>query len=105
MTKPSRVRDVFAELRRSVGDRATLRELLGCAAALVELFDRDENEPRFELRTGITPLSQWALDAAFADGGWRVLGHEAANEPWRFDWDGDYQANRQILVRTLLEAA
>jgi len=80
MNKSRQIREVFAELRRSIGDRASPRDLLVCAASLVDLFDQDANEPQFELRTGGTPFAQWSLDAAFADGGWRVLGFEAANE-------------------------
>ena len=80
MNKARQIREVFSELRRSIGDRASPRDLLECAASLVELFDQDEGEPNFELRTGGTPFSNWSLDAAFSDGGWRVLGFESANE-------------------------
>lgn len=80
MNRARQVREVFLELRQSVGDRASAKDLLECAASLVELFDQGEGGPSFELHTGGTPFINWALDAAFADGGWRVLGFEASNE-------------------------
>jgi hypothetical protein len=77
MTRPQLVREVYFELRRSMAGRATPREMLESAAALVALFTQPEDYgPRFDLRTGGLPFDEWALDTAFADGGWRVLGHE-----------------------------
>ena len=80
MNRARQVREVFVELRRSIGDRASPKDLLECAASLVELFDQDEGGPVYDLRTGGTPFINWAIDVAFADGGWRVLGFESANE-------------------------
>lgn len=76
MNRARRVREVYLELRRELGDRAPLRELLECAASLVELFDEEESDPQFELWTGGVPFDCWALDLALADGGWRVMGRE-----------------------------
>jgi len=80
MNRTRQVREVFFELRRSIGGRASPKDLLECAASLVELFDQEEQGPGYDLRVGGTPFMNWALDAAFADGGWRVLGFESANE-------------------------
>lgn len=77
MTRPQLVREVYFELRRSMAGRASPREMLESAAALVELFSQPEDyAPAFDLRTGGRAFDEWALDIAFADGGWRVLGHE-----------------------------
>jgi hypothetical protein len=76
MNRPQQVRAVFQELRRTVGDRFTARELLEQAAALVDLFTVPEDQSRFELRTGGVPFEEWGLDAAMADGGWRILNYE-----------------------------
>lgn len=77
MNRPRLVREVYFELRRSMAGNASLGEILESASALVELFTQPEDSgPQFNLRTGGLPFDQWALDAAFADGGWRVMGHE-----------------------------
>ena len=76
MNRPQQVRAVFQELRRTVGDRFTARELLEQAAALVDLFTVPEDQSRFELRTGGVPFEEWGLDVAMADGGWRILNYE-----------------------------
>ena len=61
----------------SAGSNVPSRDLLEAAGALVELFGKDPNEPNFELRIGGTPFHGWAVDRAFADGGWRVLAIES----------------------------
>lgn len=78
MNRSAQVREVYAELRRSLGDRFTSNEMLKAAMSVVELFSIDEDDlvPRFELRLGGLPFNQWSLDVALADGGWRVLEHE-----------------------------
>lgn len=77
MNRPQQVRQVFSELRAALGSHVSSRDLLEAAGALVELFDEDADEPRFELRVGGLPFARWAVDKAFADGGWRVLALES----------------------------
>ena len=55
MNRPQQVRAVYQELRRTVGDHFSARELLEQAAALVDLFAIPEDNSRFELRTGGVP--------------------------------------------------
>ena len=93
MTRTEQVRAIFHELRRGVGDRASAREVLLCAYALADLLSTDA-EPRFDDRVPPLPFENWALDVAFADGGWRVFWHEIgrrtglASEEWEgFDDD------------------
>lgn len=77
MNRPRLVREVYFEMRRALAGRASSREILESAAALVELFTQPEDDrPQFDLRMGGVPFEQWALDVAFADGGWRVMGYE-----------------------------
>lgn len=77
MSRPQQVRRIFAELRTAFGSNVPSRDLLEAAGALVELYGKDPNEPHFELRIGGTPFHRWAVDRAFADGGWRVLAIES----------------------------
>jgi hypothetical protein len=76
--RAQRVREIYRELRKSAAATVPARELLRCAAELVELFDEDTDSSRFELRTGGIPFENQALDIAFADGGWRVLYYETS---------------------------
>ena len=79
MNRSTQIRQVFAELRYSLGDRVSACDALEAAASLVDLFTiEEESEPQFSLRTGGVPFSQWALDVAMSDGGWRVLRNEIA---------------------------
>lgn len=84
MNRPRLVREVYFELRRALAGRASPKEILESAAALVDLFTQPEDSgPQFESRPGGVPFGQWALDMAFADGGWRVMGYETRLEEER----------------------
>jgi hypothetical protein len=50
MNRPQQVRAVYQELRRTLGDRFSARELLEQAAALVDLFTVPEDNSHFEHR-------------------------------------------------------
>ena len=76
MNRPQQVRAVFQELRQTVGDLYSVQELLERAASLVDLFTEKNDASRFELRTGGVSFEEWNLNAAMADGGWRILNHE-----------------------------
>ena len=80
MNRSQQVRAIFRELRRSVGTRATSKEILECAAALVDLFDNDDRSSGYVDRMGGLPFDNWALDVAMADGGWRILRYETERE-------------------------
>lgn len=76
MNRSQRVVEVYRELRQELA-WASSGDLLACAASLVELWAR-EDEPHFDTHVGPAPYEEWAVDAAFADGGWRVLARETA---------------------------
>ena len=80
MTRSQKVREVYRELRLSVQGKVSARELLHCAAALVESYDDDVDHSCFELRSGGLPFECQALDVAFADGGWRVMNYEESRQ-------------------------
>ena len=77
MNRAVKIRNVFQELHGVVGAKSTSFEILQCANALVEMFSDDEKAcGKFDLRTGGLPFENWSLDAAYADGGWRILEYE-----------------------------
>ena len=91
MNKATKVRQVYHELRQVVGDRASAREVLEYAHSLVKLFATDDAVPACDLRTGGLPFENWALDVAFADGGWRVFLYEMRHNGAYYsgeDWEG-----------------
>jgi hypothetical protein len=91
--RSQKIREVYRELRESTPRTVPSRELLRCAADLVELFDEDTDSSRFELGTGGIPFEQQALDVAFADGGWRVLHLETARRD-----EALHEEARELLV-------
>ena len=76
MNRPQKVRAMFQELYRTVGNEFSAQVLLEKAALLVDLSYLPEDTSRFELRTGGIPFEDWSLDVAMADGGWRILDYE-----------------------------
>jgi hypothetical protein len=87
MNRPQRVRAVFQELRQTVGDRFSARELLEQASALVELLIDENADPLYRERmTDSVPFEERDLHDAMADGGWRVLNHVCRHDRDLYDW-------------------
>jgi hypothetical protein len=97
MIRSEQIRSLYAELRRSTGDRHTPRVLLACAESLVELFAGSTEGPAFDLRAGGVGFDRWGIDRALADGGWRVLARECD-----FDIDPSEDALDVIDVRRII---
>jgi hypothetical protein len=77
MNRSKKIRLIFFELRRALGDQLGTRELLNAAKSLVDLQgDNWTHEPTFELRQGRTPFDHIELDIAMSDGGWQVYRRE-----------------------------
>jgi hypothetical protein len=106
MNRPQRIRRVYAELQRTVGDLATGPELLQAAADLVELVNPSRaDDSRFSLRTGGLPFEQWSLDVAMADGGWRVMSRESEVVRNLFEDERDGISNEIEVEHWLMEHA
>jgi len=80
MNRNRQIRDIYFELRRALPGAMSPLDVLECAALVVENFTDARNDPVYDARTGGVPFDYWSLDRAFADGGWRVLGHETRVE-------------------------
>jgi hypothetical protein len=74
--RPSKVRQVYAELRRSVGATLPAIELLRLAAALVEASHAVVLDDKVSVYQPEPANDQLPLDKAFADGGWRTMERE-----------------------------
>jgi hypothetical protein len=86
--RPDKVRQIYAELRRSVGAVMPAIELLRLAAALVEATHSSFADDEYSVYRPELANGQLPLDEAFADGGWRMMERE-----WRWIgrsyWDDD----------------
>ena len=78
-TRPSLVREVYAELQRELGNIHGSRELLEVASKLVEASQAGY-VPRFTLHVGGIPFEERPLYRVFVDGGYKVWLREAAND-------------------------
>ena len=97
MNRPQQIKKVFLELRSSAPEETSSRELLELSAFLVEAFDDTPPGSAFELRLGWTPFASWAVDRAFADGGWRVLALEQHDDFDPYEDRMDHINARQIF--------
>ena len=78
MNRPHRVRKVYDELRRSLGNRFPSHEILRTAARLVDLFGGREGHSGVRHGAPRPTFEELPLDKAFADGGWRILARESS---------------------------
>ena len=78
-TRPSLIREVYAELCIELGDTHSRRKLLEVASALVA-ESQAGSAPRFTLHIGGAAFDERPLYHAFADGGYKVWCREAAND-------------------------
>ena len=76
-TRPKKVRDVYFELRKSLGESTSSYEVIQLSRALVDLFEDRQNMFFVPDPLGKPSFEQLPLDKAFEDGGWRVLDREA----------------------------
>ena len=78
-TRPSLIREVYAELCTELGDAYSRHELLEVASALVA-ESQAGYAPRFTLHVGGVPFDERPLHHVFGDGGYSVWLREAAND-------------------------
>lgn len=85
MARSRKVRAVFAELRRALGEEIPAGELLRLAAALVDASYSQVRKDEHRNLGARPTFDQVPLDEAFADGGWRIMETEPS---WIVDtWD------------------
>jgi hypothetical protein len=101
----SKIRQVFAELRRALGNEVPAIELLQLATKLVDVT-RDSSvgsdEKIVRLRSSVDELP---LDEAFADGGWRIMARDRAYNRDQFDDDPCLSARAKLTLDRLMKRA
>ncbi len=105
MSRPDRVRRVYGELRRTLGDQFPSHEILRAAARLVDLFGGREGHSGIRHGTPRPTFEELPLDKAFADGGWRILSRESSQLAELFSDDPRDLAVRRELRSLGMESA
>lgn len=97
MKELERLRLVYAELRKHLGEGVSARQILDYSLALIE-FVRETNEDfHVDQESHQRIFANWAVDLAMADeAGWRVLAHELGICPGI--WPDDDQLTLATLV-------
>ena len=76
MNRSKKIRSIYRELRASVGDRFTSKDLLEIANTLITADGKLKTDKFTQLRAARRTFEELDLDEAFADGGWRVMRRE-----------------------------
>jgi hypothetical protein len=80
MSKPQKVREVYAELKDALDDEHSSSDVLECAALIVELADERTRGPRCGTSDGRTPFVELPLDVLYSNWGWRLVCQELKSE-------------------------
>ena len=74
MSRPQKVREVYAELKSIMGKTMSRSDLLECAWLIIRSADGHDIRPRYDLRTGPTPFEElWTFCLTGAAGGWSAM--------------------------------
>ena len=76
MNRSTRVRQVYEVLRDSNVDDLSPRELLRCAALMVEASDEPLHGPATSLNVGPPPISELPLHVIFEQMSWKLINRE-----------------------------
>jgi hypothetical protein len=80
MHKPKKIIAIYNELKSSIGQDQSDKELLLAAHQILGAFEKG-NSPRtsnISISEGALPLEYRELTEAFSDGGWQIMMHETA---------------------------
>lgn len=76
MNRPSRIKQLYSEIRESLGSEFSSKEALQLAAHLVDVADGRDVIPADAFRDQRATFDELPVDEAIADGGWRVFNRE-----------------------------
>lgn len=105
MTRGKAIRALYAELRRALGDTHAAADLLVLARRLLDLHECEDGEDGYAFgASGGIAFAALPLDAAMADGGWRVLRREAGMLEALYDDEQSRHAFTRRRVPVMAEA-
>jgi hypothetical protein len=103
MNRPQKVHQVFAELRRALGNEIPAIELLQFAARLVD--DTRKATGGGEKNIAATSFDELPLDEVFADGGWRMMARNRAYSSEHFEEDPCLAPRAEETLHRLMRSA
>lgn len=87
MNRPTRIRQLYNEIRETVGSEISSKEALQMAAHLVDVVDDLDISSGARIQEQRATFDELPVDQAIADGGWKVLNRES--EVIRATFGGD----------------
>ena len=100
MRKKTKFRAVYSELTDAIGERASTQFIAESAAALVDLYDQEANEPRFDLQDEDKNIDQWTTDTVIEADGWGLYKEMEWELGLRSEDDLSLQARYDVLSYT-----
>jgi hypothetical protein len=87
MNRSSRIKQLYHEIRGTLGPEISSKEALQLAAHLIDVVDERDTVPGAQITEQRATFDELRVDQAFADGGWKVLNCE--KEIVRANFGGD----------------
>jgi len=80
MHKPKKIIAIYDELKSSIGQDQSDKDLLVAAHQILRAFEKRNSPKASKIRVseGALPLEYQELTEAFSDGGWKIMNHETA---------------------------
>jgi hypothetical protein len=91
MNRPNKTRHIYFELKRLLGEKFFVHQLLKSAALFVDIADvAEENNPitAEQMQDFFVPYTEKGVDEVIADGNWMIL----CQEEWWLQRMGDDEA-------------
>jgi hypothetical protein len=101
MTKPKKVREIYAELQHVYGGEIPAQELLECASLIVDATEDSINPSGKTVHHGRTPFLELPVHEVMERWSWRIVSQEDSGE----DDFGSYIPQDVLLEHVLSMAA
>ena len=88
-TRPQKLRDIYKELKSSLGETFTSHEILRLAATILKNAEQPKIDHSHREHAGRSPFYRADLTEAMKDGGWKVLREECGALINAYDDDCD----------------
>jgi hypothetical protein len=105
MSRPSRIKQLYHEIRETLGSEICSKEALQLAAHLVDVADGRDVLPGGLFGEQRATFDELPVDEAIADGGWRLLNRERDIVRALFDGEEAFVRRKQHYKSIELELA
>ena len=105
MNRPRRIKQLYHEIRETLGSEICSKEALQLAAHLVDVADDRDVLPGGLFREQRARFDELPVDEAMADGGWRLFNRERDIVRALFDGEDAYVQRRARYQSIDLELA